>query len=243
LHAQKFDCVVLDLRLPDISGFELLERVRQDPQLRELPIVVFTGKDLTEEDELRLIQMAESVVLKGVQSPERLLDETALFLHLVASELPPGKQEMLERLRQSDEALLGKKILVVDDDVRNIFALTSLLEQHGMQVASAENGTEAISLLDENEDIDAVLMDIMMPEMDGYETMRRIRGKNQHRLLPILALTAKAMKGDREKCLDAGASDYIAKPVNTEELLALLRIWLFGKQRSARLRHDYRANS
>jgi CheY-like chemotaxis protein len=233
---------VLDLRLPDISGFELLERVRQDPELRELPIVVFTGKDLTEDDELRLIRMAESVVLKGVQSPERLLDETALFLHLVASELPPGKQEMLERLRQSDEALVGKKILVVDDDVRNIFALTSLLEQHGMQVASAENGTEAISLLDEIGDIDAVLMDIMMPEMDGYETMRRIRGKNRHRLLPILALTAKAMKGDREKCLDAGASDYIAKPVNTEELLALLRIWLFGKQRSARLRHDDRAN-
>jgi CheY-like chemotaxis protein len=242
LHGQKFDCVVLDLRLPDISGFELLERVRQDPELRELPIVVFTGKDLTEDDELRLIRMAESVVLKGVQSPERLLDETALFLHLVASELPPGKQEMLERLRQSDEALVGKKILVVDDDVRNIFALTSLLEQHGMQVASAENGAEAISLLDEIGDIDAVLMDIMMPEMDGYETMRRIRGKNRHRLLPILALTAKAMKGDREKCLDAGASDYIAKPVNTEELLALLRIWLFGKQRSARLRHDDRAN-
>jgi CheY-like chemotaxis protein len=242
LHAQNFDCVVLDLRLPDISGFELLERIRQDAELRELPIVVFTGKDLTEDDELRLVRMAESVVLKGVQSPERLLDETALFLHVVTSELPPAKQEMLERLRQSDEALWGKRVLVVDDDVRNIFALTSLLEQHGMQVMSAETGTEAISLLDDNEEIDAVLMDIMMPEMDGYETMRRIRGKHQHRLLPILALTAKAMKGDREKCLEAGASDYIAKPVNTEELLALLRIWLFGKQRSTRIHHDYRAN-
>jgi CheY-like chemotaxis protein len=242
LRAQRFDCVVLDLRLPDISGFELLERIRQDPDLHELPIVVFTGKDLTERDEIRLIQLAESVVLKGVQSPERLLDETALFLHLVAADLPPAKQEMLERLRQSDEALWGKKLLVVDDDMRNIFALTSLLEQHGLRVVSAENGAEAISLLDADLEIDAVLMDIMMPEMDGYETMRRIRQNPQHRLLPILALTAKAMKGDREKCLEAGASDYIAKPVNTEELLALLRIWLFGKQRSSNIIYELRPN-
>ena len=221
----------------------MLERIRQDAALRALPIVVFTGKDLTEDDELRLIQMAESVVLKGVQSPERLLDETALFLHLLASELPPNKREMLERLRQSDEALRGRKVLVVDDDVRNIFALTSLLEQHGMVVVSAETGTEAISLLDHDDDIDAVLMDIMMPEMDGYETIRKIRGNSRHRLLPILALTAKAMKGDREKCLEAGASDYIAKPVNTDELLALLRIWLFGKQRSPKARHEQRLHS
>ena len=243
LHAQKFDCIVLDLRLPDMSGFELLERIRQDSELRDIPIVVFTGKDLTEEDEIRLIRLAESVILKGVQSPERLLDETALFLHLIASELPPNKQEMLERLRQSDEALWGKKVLVVDDDVRNIFALTSLLEQHGMQVVTAETGTEAISLLDQNDDIDTVLMDIMMPEMDGYETIRMIRRNHQHRLLPILALTAKAMKGDREKCLEAGASDYIAKPVNTTELLALLRIWLFGKQRNSRVNHERRLYS
>jgi HAMP domain-containing protein/CheY-like chemotaxis protein/GAF domain-containing protein len=226
----RFDCVVLDLRLPDISGFELLERIRQEADLRDLPIVVFTGKDLTEDDEVQLLRMAESVVLKGVQSPERLLDETSLFLHLVESELPPAKQEMLKRLRQTDEALVEKKVLVVDDDVRNIFALTSLLEQHGLRVVSRETGSEAIALLDEDSEIDAVLMDIMMPEMDGYETMRRIRKNSRHRLLPILALTAKAMKGDREKCLEAGASDYIAKPVDTEELLALLRIWLFGKQ-------------
>jgi HAMP domain-containing protein/signal transduction histidine kinase/DNA-binding response OmpR family regulator len=243
LHAQKFDCIVLDLRLPDISGFELLERIRQESELRDLPIVVFTGKDLTEEDEIRLVRLAESVVLKGVQSPERLLDETALFLHLLASELPPNKQEMLERLRQSDEALWGKKVLVVDDDVRNIFALTSLLEQHGMQVVSAETGTEAISLLDQADGIDAVLMDIMMPEMDGYETIRMIRRNYQHRLLPILALTAKAMKGDREKCLEAGASDYIAKPVDTAELLALLRIWLFGKPKNSRVNHERRLHS
>jgi len=150
---------------------------------------------------------------------------------------------MLERLRQSDEALRGRKVLVVDDDVRNIFALTSLLEQHGMAVVSAETGTEAISLLNHDDDIDAVLMDIMMPEMDGYETIRKIRSSSRHRLLPILALTAKAMKGDREKCLEAGASDYIAKPVNTDELLALLRIWLFGKQKSSRARHEQRLHS
>jgi CheY-like chemotaxis protein len=226
----RFDCVVLDLRLPDISGFELLERIRQEPELHDLPIVVFTGKDLSEEDEIQLLRMAESVILKGVQSPERLLDETSLFLHLVESELPESKQDMLKRLRQTDEALVDKKVLVVDDDVRNIFALTSLLEQHGLNVVSRETGTEAIDLLDDDQAIDAVLMDIMMPEMDGYETMRRIRKNPRHRLLPILALTAKAMKGDREKCLEAGASDYIAKPVDTEELLALLRIWLFGKQ-------------
>jgi CheY-like chemotaxis protein len=242
LQTKPFDCMVLDLRLPDISGFELLERIRQQPELKELPIVVFTGKDLTEEDEVQLVRMAESVILKGVQSPERLLDETSLFLHLVASEMPPAKQQMLERLRQSDEALRGRKMLVVDDDVRNIFALTSLLEQHGVNVLCAETGTEAISLLNQDGEIDAVLMDIMMPEMDGYETMRRIRANPRHRLLPILAVTAKAMKGDREKCLEAGASDYIAKPVNTEELLALLRIWLFGKQRFARIQYDQRTN-
>jgi CheY-like chemotaxis protein len=226
--------MVLDLRLPDVSGFELLERIRRQTDLRDLPIVVFTGKDLTEEDEFRLLQLAESIVLKGVQSPERLLDEVSLFLHLDTAELPAAKQQMLERLRQTDEALSGKKVLVVDDDMRNIFALTSLLEQHGMRVVSAETGREAIALLERDPDLDAVLMDIMMPEMDGYETMRVIRQNPKHRRLPIVALTAKAMKGDREKCLEAGASDYIAKPVNTEELLALLRLWLFGKQRVAR---------
>jgi CheY-like chemotaxis protein len=242
LRSRKFDCMVLDLKLPDITGFELLERIRRESDLQDLPIVVFTGKDLTENDELQLAQMAESVVVKGVQSPERLLDETSLFLHLVTSELTPAKQQMLERLRHSDEALRGKTVLVVDDDVRNIFALTSLLEQHGLRVISAETGKEAISLLERDEAIDAVLMDIMMPDMDGYETMGLIRKTARHRLLPILALTAKAMKGDREKCLDAGASDYIAKPVNTEELLGLLRIWLFGKQTNPGVHYDQPSN-
>jgi len=231
LQLDRFDCMVLDLRLPDISGFELMERIKQESELRELPIVVFTGEELTEDDETQLLRMTKSVVLKSVQSPERLLDETSLFLHLAADELPLHKQQMLERLRQSDEALRGKKVLVADDDMRNIFALTSLLERHGVLVSSAETGTAAIARLVQDQDIDAVLMDIMMPGMDGYETMRHIRRNSRHRFLPILALTAKAMKDDREKCLEAGASDYIAKPVNTEELLALLRIWLFGKQR------------
>jgi CheY-like chemotaxis protein/signal transduction histidine kinase/HAMP domain-containing protein len=226
MHANPFDCVVLDLRLPDISGFAVLEKVQQDAALREVPIVVFTGKELSAEEETQLRGMAKSIVLKGVQSPERLLDETALFLHRVVADLPEAKQRMLERLHASDDALAGKKVLVVDDDVRNIFALSSALERHGMQVVAATTGEEAITLIEHTPELALALMDIMMPEMDGYETMRRIRKSPQLRRLPIIALTAKAMKGDREKCLEAGASDYIAKPVNTEQLLSLLRMWL-----------------
>lgn len=171
--------------------------------------------------------MAKSIVLKDVQSPERLLDETALFLHRVVTDLPADKQSMLEQLHGSNEVLRGRKILVVDDDARNIFALTSLLENQEMEVITATNGRAAINLIQDTPDLSIVLMDIMMPEMDGYETMREIRKSAQFRTLPILALTAKAMKGDREKCLDAGASDYIAKPVNTDQLLSLMRVWLF----------------
>ena len=196
------------------------------PGLQELPIVVFTGKDLSSEEDQRLKKAAKSVVIKGVESPERLLDETALFLHRVVSGLPPAKQRMLESLHDTDEALSGKKALVVDDDVRNIFALSSLLERHGMSVVSATTGQEAIDHLEARTDLELVLMDIMMPEMDGYETMQRIRKDARYRRLPIIALTAKAMKGDREKCLEAGASDYIAKPVNTNQLLSLVRMWL-----------------
>jgi CheY-like chemotaxis protein len=226
LRSQPFDCAVVDLRLPDVSGFELLEQVRQEPGLREVPIVVFTGKDLTEEEEIGLQKIAKSIIVKGVQSPERLLDETALFLHRVTTDLPPEKQRMLERLHQTDEPLVGRKVLVVDDDVRNIFALSSLLERHSMRVIHSETGRGAIELIEQDPEIEVVLMDIMMPEMDGYETIRQIRQNPGNRLLPIIALTAKAMKGDREKCLEAGASDYVAKPVNTDQLLALMRVWL-----------------
>ena len=228
MRERGFDCVVLDLKLPDISGFELLEEVQQDPQLRDTPIVVFTGRELSEEEAGELRKRAKSIIVKGVRSPERLLDETALFLHRVMADLPPAKQKMIETLHRSDEPLRGKKVLVVDDDIRNIFALNSLLERHNMQVISANNGQEAIKLVDDTEDLSLVLMDIMMPEMDGYETMRRIRATPKFRTLPIIALTAKAMKGDREKCLEAGASDYVAKPVNTDQLLSLVRMWLYG---------------
>jgi CheY-like chemotaxis protein len=218
--------VVLDLRLPDMTGFEVLERIRDDESVPDVPVVVFTGKELSAEEHMRLQAMARSVVVKGVESPERLLDETALFLHRVIDQLPQDKQRLLERLHASDENLVGKQVLVVDDDVRNIFALSSVLERRGMTVLTASTGREAIDKLDTTPDVAIVLMDIMMPEMDGYETMEVIRGNPAFRRLPIIALTAKAMKGDREKCLEAGASDYLAKPVNTEQLLSALRMWL-----------------
>jgi CheY-like chemotaxis protein len=222
-----FDCVVLDLRLPDMSGFELLEKIHAQPSLADVPVVVFTGRDLSAEEQNDLKAMAKSIILKDVQSPERLLDETSLFLHRVVTDLPVERQNMWNALHGSNQVLRGRKILVVDDDARNIFALTSLLENHEMEVICATNGRDAIDLLEKSRDVSIVLMDIMMPEMDGYETMREIRKSPEFRTLPILALTAKAMKGDREKCLDAGASDYIAKPVNTDQLLSLMRVWLF----------------
>jgi CheY-like chemotaxis protein len=218
--------VVLDLRLPDISGFDLLTAVQNDSGIASVPIVVFTGRELTDEESSDLRQKAKSIVLKGVQSPERLLDETALFLHRVVGDLPPAKQRMIEVLHQSDQPLLHRKVLVVDDDVRNIFALSSVLERRGMEVISATNGSDAIQLVESTDELALVLMDVMMPEMDGYETMRRIRANAKFRSLPIIALTAKAMKGDREKCLEAGASDYVAKPVDTTQLLSLVRMWL-----------------
>jgi HAMP domain-containing protein/CheY-like chemotaxis protein/signal transduction histidine kinase len=226
VRKQTFDCMVLDLRLPDMSGFEVLEKLSAQGASADLPVVVFTGRELSLEEETRLHELARSVVVKDVESPERLLDETSLFLHRVIAELPAEKQKMLDRLHHSDDALVGKKVLVVDDDVRNIFALSSVLERRGMTVQSASTGREAIALLESIDDVAIVLMDIMMPEMDGYETMQVIRENAAFRRLPIIALTAKAMKGDREKCLEAGASEYLAKPVNTEQLLSALRMWL-----------------
>jgi CheY-like chemotaxis protein len=227
LSRDSFDCCVVDLRLPDMTGFDLLEHMQADQSLRNLPVVVFTGKELTDDEEARLKTVARSVVLKDVQSPERLFDETALFLHRVVADLPEPKRKLLERLHGSNDVLRNRKVLVVDDDARNIFALMTVLENQGMEVMSATNGRQAIELINQTRDLGAVLMDIMMPEMDGYETMREIRKNSALRRLPILALTAKAMKGDREKCLQAGASDYIAKPVNTDQLLSLLRVWLY----------------
>jgi hypothetical protein len=220
------DCVVLDLRLPDMSGFQLLDQMRDDPALTDLPVVVFTGRELSPEEDAQLHTMARSVVVKGVESPERLLDETALFLHRVVAKLPEDKQRMIERLHSSDEALVGRTVLLVDDDARNIFALSSVLERRGMRVLTATTGSEAVTAVKSTPELAIVLMDIMMPEMDGYQTMEVIRADPAFHRLPIIALTAKAMKGDREKCLEAGASDYLAKPVNTEQLLSALRMWL-----------------
>jgi CheY-like chemotaxis protein/HAMP domain-containing protein/signal transduction histidine kinase len=226
LQENPCDCVVLDLRLPDMSGFEVLERMRANTALADIPVVVFTGRELSAEEDAQLHTMARSIVVKGVESPERLLNETALFLHRVITDLPVEKQHMLERLNSSDEDLVGQTVLLVDDDPRNIFALSSALERRGMNVLTATTGAEAITLIEGTPQPAIVLMDIMMPEMDGYQTIEKIRQNRAYRRLPIIALTAKAMKGDREKCLQAGASDYLAKPVNTEQLLSALRMWL-----------------
>jgi len=226
LRERPADCVVLDLRLPDISGFELLQKISQDATLSDIPVVIFTGRELSPEEDNQLHAVARSIVVKGVESPERLFDETALFLHRVVKELPDDKQRLLERLTGSDEDLVGRVVLLVDDDARNIFALSSALERRGMKVLTATTGREAIEIVNVTPDLALVLMDIMMPEMDGYQTMALIRENPKLRRLPIIALTAKAMKGDREKCLEAGASDYLAKPVNTEQLLTALRMWL-----------------
>ena len=230
LHEKHFDCMVLDLGLQsggEMSGFDLLEKVKSDPDNHDLPIIIYTGKDLSPEDETKIKKYAETIIVKDVKSPERLLDETALFLHRVEAKLPDQKRKMLEHLHDADSVVAGKNILVVDDDVRNIFSLTSMLEDHGMIVRFAENGKQAIDQLKKDANVDAVLMDVMMPEMDGYETTRAIRAMDQFKTLPIITLTAKAMKGDREKCIAAGASDYITKPVDTEQLLSLLRVWLY----------------
>jgi len=227
LELQRYDCMVLDLKLPEMGGFALLEKLKEDPRYSSIPVIVYTGKELTRREETKLKKFAESIVVKDASSPERLLDETSLFLHRVEGKLPQEKRRMLEQLHSAEEVFNHKKILVVDDDVRNVFALTSVLESHGMEVMYAENGEDGIDLLQRHPEIDLVLMDIMMPGMDGYETIRAIRSEEGFKQLPIISLTAKAMKGDREKSIASGASDYITKPVDTDQLLSLMRVWLY----------------
>jgi CheY-like chemotaxis protein/signal transduction histidine kinase/HAMP domain-containing protein len=230
VREKRFDCVVMDLGLPDMSGAELLARLKQDAQ-PGLPVIIYTGKELSEHDELALKRFTDSIIIKSAKSPEHLLDETALFLHRVESNLPETKRKMLKQAQLTDPVLSGRKVLVVDDDVRNIFALTSVLERAHMQVLFAENGKKGMELIRSTPDLSVVLMDVMMPEMDGYETMRAIREEPRLRNLPVIALTAKAMKGDRERCIEAGASDYITKPVDSDQLLSLLRVWVYQRGR------------
>lgn len=227
LKREKFDCTIVDLGLPDMSGFELLEKIKNDEQLNKIPMIVYTGKDLTREENNRLSKLANTVVLKTVDSQERLLDETSLFLHRIESKLPKEKQNIIRRLHRTDEVLKNKNVLIVDDDIRNIYSLTNVLEEEGMNCMVAENGRAALKALEENRPVHIVLMDVMMPEMDGYEATREIRKIPKLGKLPVIALTAKAMKGDREKCLAAGMSDYISKPVDIDQLLSLMRVWLY----------------
>lgn len=228
LHSQRYDCMVLDLMLTDMTGFELLDQIRDDQYLNDLPIIIYTGKELDSKEEMKLRKYAESIIIKDVKSPERLLDETTLFLHRVEANLPEDKRRILQKLHNKETLFEGKKILLVDDDIRNVFALSSVLEGYRMDVTFAENGREALEILDKNPEIDLVLMDMMMPEMDGYEAMTRIRQIPRFEKLPIIALTAKAMKDDRGKCIEAGASDYVKKPIQTDQLLSLMRVWLYS---------------
>ncbi|MCM3782559.1 response regulator [Neobacillus mesonae] len=227
LGKEKFDCMVLDLGLADISGFELLDRIRKNESLKQLPIIIYTGKELSMREEIELKKYAESIIIKNVKSQERLFDETALFLHRVEANLPEDRRNILKKLYNNETAFEGKRILLVEDDIRNIFSLVSVLESHNLDVTFAENGREALELLEGDSNFDLILMDIMMPEMDGYQTMREIRANRQFEKVPIIALTAKAMQEDRQLCIDAGASDYISKPIDVEKLLSLLKVWLY----------------
>jgi CheY-like chemotaxis protein len=226
LARERFDCAVLDLGLPDMDGLTLLEQIQALPGLKSLPIIVYTSRDLTRKQETRLGRLPDSVILRDVSSPERILAETALFLHRVEANLPEAKRLLIARASADDAVLAGRKALIVDDDVRNVFALTSLLERSRMDVVSASDGRQALDMLATDIRVDVILMDIMMPGMDGYATIRAIRGMEAVASVPIIAVTAKAMKGDREKCLEAGASGYITKPVDPVELHSLLRVWL-----------------
>jgi len=230
LKNQPIDCMLLDLGLPDISGLELIDRIKDEIGLLQLPIIVHTGMELSPEEEERLGQVTSAVVIKDACSPDRLLQETALFLHRPTAGLESSRQRLPERGTLRDPLLQGKTVLIVDDDMRNIYALTTVLEDLDMKVLHAQNGRRAIEVLEATPGIDIVFMDIMMPEMDGYQASREIRKRDQFKGLPIIALTAKAMKGDRERCIEAGASDYIPKPVDTERLLSLLRVWLYAEK-------------
>ena len=227
LTEKKFDCLILDLGLEDISGFDLLEKIKKDKSISAIPVITYTGKELSKKEEMKLKKYSDSIIIKGAKSPERLLEETALFLHRLEKNLPQDRQGHKKIVYDKEAVFQDKKILVVDDDIRNVYALTNILEAKDMEVVIAQNGKEALERLGNSGRIDLVLMDIMMPEMDGYETMKEIRKEPKFRNLPIIAVTAKAMKGDRSKCIEAGANDYLSKPVDMDKLFSLLRVWLY----------------
>jgi CheY-like chemotaxis protein len=231
LRTQTFDCMVLDLSLPDASGYSLLETLSQEGAYSFPPVIVYTGRDLSADDELRLRRYSKSIIIKGAKSPERLLDEVTLFLHQVVSELPDEQQKMIQKARNRDALLEGRRIMIVEDDVRNVYALTNILEPRGAIVEIARNGQESLDLLRKSSGhpalaIDLVLMDVMMPVMDGLTATREIRKNAGWKNLPIITLTAKAMPDDQQRCIDAGANDYMAKPLDVEKLLSLVRVWM-----------------
>ena len=226
LRETVFDCMILDLTLPDMSGFELLETLHASESYDSVPVVIYTGKDMTREEEAKLRKYADRIILKTERSHERLLNEASLFLHWLESTLPANRRPSTDAIEHRDDIFEGKQLLLVDDDMRNIYALSAQLEELGFDITIANNGREALDVLEEHPEMDIVLMDIMMPEMDGYEAMTHIREQARFQKLPILALTAKAMKDDRAKCIQAGANDYCSKPIDMAKLTSLLRVWL-----------------
>jgi hypothetical protein len=226
VQKNRYDCIVIGPALEDGRGVDLLRRLARGKRVSGLPVVMYGANDFSPSEQDKLRKLAEVVILKSVTTREAVLRETTLFLHQAIERLPPTKRSMLADLQETSRDLAGKKVLIIDDDIRNIFAMTGALEQHGLTVINAENGKDGIEMLKANPDVNVVLMDIMMPELDGYDTMRVIRGLGEFRSLPIIAITAKAMKDDREKCIEAGASDYVAKPLDMEQLTSVLRVWL-----------------
>jgi CheY-like chemotaxis protein len=230
LKSKEVDCVILDMGIPDTQAYEMLEEAKKNPGFENLPIIIFTGKSLSMTEELRIKQYADSIVVKTAHSYQRMLDEVSLFLHVVEENKKPSvKNGDFKKLGALEQILQGKTVLIADDDVRNIFSLTKSLENYKMNVITALDGKEALQKLRDTPAVDVVLLDMMMPQMDGYETARRIRENYQWKNLPVIAVTAKAMTGDREKCINAGASDYITKPVDIDQLTSLLRVWLYEK--------------
>jgi CheY-like chemotaxis protein len=227
IREKVYDCIIVDYMLPDISGMDFVTEINSIKKIHLTPVLIYSAKDFSPKERTQLKQYANRILLKDVNSLELLLEETVLHLHLDQQQLLPEKRKIIENLRSREDVLAGKNVLVVDDDVRNLFALTTAFERYNINAMTAESGQEAINILTENNHIDIVLMDIMMPEMDGYETTQKIRREHKNSGLPIIAVTAKAMKGDREKCIEAGASDYITKPVKIDQLLSLMRVWLY----------------